>query len=69
MRQRDKECNNNFTDDKREQKNMRRRATYRKKKDEGTTKLQDEIQGVSQPPLGDIMNVDQTSHAISGTGV
>lgn len=34
----------NLTDEKREQKNARRRAAYRKKKEDGTVKLQDENQ-------------------------
>lgn len=59
--QRDKE-------EKRELINARRRASYRKKK-EGITKLQDDVQSVPQPPLGDITNVHRPSHAISGTVV
>ena len=57
-----------ITDDKREQRNARRRATYRKKKDE-QVKLQNEKQVVSRPPLDDITSVDQPSHIISGTCV
>lgn len=50
----------NLTDDKREQKNARRRAAYRKKRDE-KIKLQNEKQNVSRPPLGDITNIDRPS--------
>ena len=57
-----------LTDDKREQRNARRRATYRKKKDE-QVKLQNEKQIISRPPLGDITNIDQPSGSMPGTGV
>ena len=35
---------NNLTDEKREQRNARRRAAYRKKKEDATVKLKDENQ-------------------------
>lgn len=57
-----------ITDDKREQRNARRRATYRKKKDD-QVKLQNEKQTVSQPPLGDITNINQPSGSMPGKGV
>ena len=55
-------------EEQREQRNARRRATYRKKKDE-QVKLQNEKQTVSRPPLGDITNIDQPSVSMPGTGV
>ena len=57
-----------ITDDKRERRNAQRRASYRKKKDE-KIRLLNEKQNVSQPPLGDINNIDQPSGLMPGTGV
>jgi hypothetical protein len=46
--------------------NARRRATYRKKKVEGTINLQDDVQNNPRPTLGDITNERQSTSVIPG---